>query len=190
MRWLIFLMTALLVTPVMAENLLTNPEFDLDPTIPGNGWSTVGTGLFLWNQSSGDPTAPSARTDQIDDESMILFQCVEITGGLTFDFSARSYTHSSIGASNNGVALSVYESSDCSGDPIETVYTDQTTFPNWALRERQGYTAPANALSARIELFSEANGDNNYISWDNVKLTTPSVPVETKNWSNIKALFR
>jgi len=131
--------------PSFAQNLLTNPQFDLDPTIPGNGWETEGTGELVWNTITGQPSAPSARTNQFDDESMILFQCVQIVGGTDYDFSAQSFTHLSIGTSTNGVRLSVYDSADCSGSPLETVPTNQGGFPNWSLRERFGYAAPSDA---------------------------------------------
>ena len=62
MRWFALLATMLLAVPVAAQNLLSNPDFDLDPTVPGNDWSTTGTGDLLWNQGKGDPSPPSART--------------------------------------------------------------------------------------------------------------------------------
>ena len=190
MRWLVFLTVTLLATSVAAENLLVNPDFDLDPTVPGNGWSTIGTGSFLWVQADGDPMPPAARTDQNGTESMILFQCVEVTGGMGLDFSARSFTHGSTGLSANGVSLSVFPTLDCSGPPIETIPTDQESFPDWYLRERFGYITPANTLSARIELSSDANGTINNISWDSVKLITPSTPTETRTWGSIKAIYK
>lgn len=58
------LATMLLAMPVAAQNLLVNPDFDLDPTVSGNGWSTTGTGTLSWNQATGEPSAPSARTSQ------------------------------------------------------------------------------------------------------------------------------
>lgn len=176
MKLSIFTLLTILATSVSA-NLLENPDFDLDPTISGNGWTAVGTGSFLWNQSGGDPSPPSARTNQFAGESMILYQCVGIVGGTSYDFSARSFTHSSIGTGTNGVRMSVYSSNDCSGLALETVATDQTSFPDWALRERNGYIAPASASSARIELYSEGNEDQNQISWDNVIVDgQPSAP--------------
>ncbi len=190
MRWFIILTVTFMVTPVAAENLLVNPDFDLDPTVPGNGWSNIGTGSFLWIQTNGDPMPPSARTDQIGDESMVLFQCVSINGAMSLDFSARSYTHSSIGMASNGVFLSVFPTGDCSGDPIETVTTDQNSAPNWYFRERVGYISPANTLSARIELSSEANGTNNFISWDNVMLSSQIVATDTRYWGSIKAIYK
>jgi hypothetical protein len=190
MRWMVMLAATLLAGSATAENLLFNPDFDLDPTVPGNGWSTIGTGAFTWGQAFGAPTPPSARTDQSDAESMILYQCVSITGGMTLDFSARSFTHGSIGSASNGVALSVYTTVDCSGDPIETVFTDQLSFPSWALRERFDYVTPTSTLSARIELLSEANGDISNISWDNVMVSPQSTPVVTRSWRSMKALFK
>ena len=190
MRWLVFLAVTLFATSVTADNLLINPDFDLDPTIPGNGWSSTGTGSFLWIQSGGDPAPPSARTSQVGDESMILFQCVAVTGGLTLDFSSRSYTHSSSVPAHNGVSLSVFPTADCSGAPIETVIADQNSVPGWYMRERIGYVTPANTLSARIELFSEANGANNDISWDHVILTSQVTAAEASTWGGVKTLFR
>jgi hypothetical protein len=144
----------------------------------------------VWNQAFGYPLMPSARTDQNGTESMILFQCVEVTGGAGLDFSAYSFTHSAVGLAANGVSLSVFPTLDCSGPPIETVPTDQGSFPDWYLRERFGYITPANTLSARIELSSEANGTVNNISWDSVKLITPSTPTETRTWGSIKAIYK
>jgi hypothetical protein len=121
---------------------------------------------------------------------MTLYQCVPIVGGSSYDFSARSYTYTSIGLAFNRVSLTVFESNDCSGSPIETVETNQESFPNFALRERNDYPAPANARSARIELLSSANGTINDIAWDNIILTGPAVPVEAGTWGAIKALYR
>jgi hypothetical protein len=190
MFWKVLLILVLGVSTAAAENLIVNSNFDLDPTDPANGWVASGTGSFSWNQSSGDPALPSARTDQTGDESMVLYQCIAVTGGMTVDFSARSFTHASVGAATNGVTFSVYANDDCTGEPIETVATTTTTFPSWALRERLGYVIPANALSARIELSSAANGNQNYISWDDVIVSTPSVPVDGEDWGGVKALFR
>jgi hypothetical protein len=196
MRLIALLATALLaaitllVAPVAAQNLLTNPDFDLDPTVLANGWSTTGTGALLWNDGKGDPSPPSARTDQSGTERMILFQCVAIVGGASYNFSARSYTHASTGPATNGVSLSVFPTVDCSGDPIENVPTNQESFPNFALRERIGYVTPGNARSARIELLSDANGTMNDISWDNIMVDGPPVPVEDGTWGAIKALYR
>lgn len=167
MKISIFSLLTILTTSVSA-NLLENPDFDLDPTNPANGWTAEGTGSLIWNQTSGDPSPPSARTNQFAGESMILYQCVGIVGGTSYDFSARSFTHSSIGSGTNGVRMSVYSSNDCSGLALETVATNQTSFPNWALREQNGYIAPVDASSARIELYSAGNEDQNQISWDNV----------------------
>jgi len=190
MRLIALLATTLLAAPVAAQNLLTNPDFDLDPTVPGNGWSTTGTGALLLNQAIGDPSPPSARTNQSGTESMILFQCVAITEGASYDFSARSYTHSSTAPATNGVSLSVFATVDCSGAPIENIPTNQGSFPNFALRERVGYVTPVNARSARIELLSDANGAINHISWDNIMLGGPPVPVEAGTWGTIKALYK
>lgn len=190
MRWIVILTVALMVTPATAENLLVNPDFDLDPTVPGNGWSTIGSGTLLWNQANGDPTPPSARTDQIGTESMVLFQCISVTDGMSVDFSARSFTHSSIGTASNGVSLTVFPTGDCSGAPIETVTTDRQSFPGWVLRERFGYITPANTLSARIELSSDANGTNNFISWDNVMFSSQITATETRTWGSIKAIYK
>lgn len=162
-----------LASPLHAANLLQNPEFDLDPT-SGNGWTADGTGSLSWNLASGQPTPPSARTTQVAGESMILWQCVQIVGGATYDFSSQSFTHSSILSATNSVSLSVYASSDCSGGPLQNVPTNAQSFPNWGLREYIGYVAPMDANSARIELASNGNADNNDISWDNVVVDGPN----------------
>jgi len=180
----------LAAAPAVAQNLLTNPDFDLDPTVPGNGWTAEGTGVFAWNQFEGDPSLPSAQTTQVDSESMILFQCVEITGDTPYSFSSRSFTHSSTVPATNGVSLSVYPTTDCSGAPIESVDTDQSSFPDWGLRQRDGYITPANALSARIELYSTANGTVNDISWDHVFVREATVASERTTWGGIKARYR
>jgi hypothetical protein len=190
MRRIAFLSLVLFAAAASGQNLIVNPDFDLDPTIPGNGWTAIGTGILSWNEGTGDPDPPSARTGQSDTESMILCQCVEILGGRTYDFSARSYTHASIGSSSNGVSLSVYESVDCSGSPIETTFTDLESYPDWALREYVGYISPPNALSARIELHSDANGDIDDVSWDSVKLAAQPLAAEPSTWGGIKALYR
>lgn len=188
--YILVVLVVLLAATASAQNLIVNPDFDLDPTIPGNGWTAIGTGILSWNEGTGDPDPPSARTEQSDTESMILCQCVEILGGRAYDFSARSYTHAAIGSASNGVSLSVYESVDCSGSPIETTPTDQSSFPDWALREYEGYISPPNALSARIELHSDANGDIDNVSWDNVKLTVQPLDARPSTWGGIKALYR
>jgi hypothetical protein len=190
MRLITVLTLMLLAAPVVAQNLLVNPDFDLDPTLAGNGWVATGTGVLAWIQGDGDPSPPSARTTQQGAESMILCQCVRIVGGATYDFSARSYTHAAYVPGTNSVSLSVYPTLDCSGAPIENVLTDQETFPSWAFRERIGYVAPANARSARIELFSAANGETDDISWDSVVVDGPPLPVDTQAWGCIKALYR
>ena len=191
MRLITLLATMLLAAPVTAQNLLVNPDFDLDPTISGNGWSTTGTGTLSWNQAAGEPSAPSARTSQDGTELMVLSQCVPIVGGSSYDFSARSHTYTSISPARNGVSLSVFTTDDCSGAPIENVPTNQETFPtDFALRERNGYVVPANARSARIELLSDANGAINDITWDHVVLAGPAVAVEDGTWGAIKALYR
>src|SRR4026209_1456336 len=139
MRLIALLATLLLAAPVAAQNLLINPDFDLDPTVPANGWSTTRTRGPVWGQAVGDPGPPSARTTQSDAESMILFQCVPIVGGASYDFSAHSYTYTSIGPATNSVSLSVFATTDCSGVAIENIETNQQSFPNFSFRERVGY---------------------------------------------------
>jgi hypothetical protein len=190
MRWIALLATLLLAAPVAAQNLVINPDFDLDPTIPANGWSTTGTGALVWHQATGDPNPPSARTTQNGSESMILFQCVPIVGEASYDFSARSYTFTSIGPATNSVSLSVFTTADCSGAAIENIATNQQSFPNFSLRERIGYVAPVTAQSGRIELLSNANGATNDIAWDNVMVVGPPVPVAAGTWGAIKALYQ
>jgi len=190
MRLIALLATTLLAAPVAAQNLLINPDFDLDPNVPGNGWSTTGAGALLWDQGIGDPSPPSARTNQSGTERMILFQCVAIVGGASYDFSARSYTHRSIGPATNSVSLSVFSTLDCSGTAIENITTNQESYPNFALRERVGYVTPANARSARIELLSDANGATNEISWDNIIVEGPPVPVDAGTWGAIKTQYK
>jgi hypothetical protein len=186
----ILLAATLLAAPVAAQNLIINPDFDFDPTVVGNGWSTTGTGDLSWNQATGDPSPPCARTSQNGSERMTLFQCVSIVGGASYDFSARSYTYTSTSPATNSVSLSVFATDDCSGASIESISTNQETFPNFALRERVGYVTPVNARSARIELLSDANGTINDIAWDNVILDGPAVPVEAGTWGAIKALYK
>ncbi len=190
MRSIIILVAMLAATIVSAQNLIINPDFDLDPTITENGWSTIGTGVLEWNQSTGDPSPPSAHTLQENEESMILFQCVAIIGGTTYDFSARSFTHAATGLATNGVTLSFYDNTDCTGEPIETVTTNQLSFPNFAMRSRSNYLAPVNAQGARIELTSTANGTISNISWDNVMLLGNGVAADSKAWSDIKDFYR
>jgi hypothetical protein len=190
MRLIALLATMLLAAPVAAQNLLINPDFDLDPTLPANGWSTTGTGALVWNQPIGDPSPPSARTTQSGTESMMLFQCVPIVGGASYDFSARSYTYSSTAPATNSVSLSVFATADCSGAAIENIATNQQSFPNFGLRERIGYVAPVTAQSGRIELLSNANGANNDIASDNVMVVGPPVPVAAGTWGAIKALYQ
>ena len=93
-------------------------------------------------------------------------------------------------ADHHGEGLSVFATVDCSGDPIENVPTNQQSFPNFSLRERIGYVTPADARSARIELLSDANGAMNDISWDNIMVDGPPVPVEYGTWGAIKALYK
>jgi hypothetical protein len=190
MRLIALLATMLLAAPAAAQNLLVNPDFDLDPTIAGNGWSKTGTGTLVWFETFGDPSPPCARSTQNGAESMILYQCVHIVGGATYDFSGRSFTHSSIGLAHNSVSLSVYATDDCSGAPIENVETNQNSFPNFSLRQRFGYVAPLNARSARIELLSDAGGTTDDISWDTIILTGPATAVESGTWGTIKSFYR
>jgi len=121
---------------------------------------------------------------------MVLNQCVGIIGGESYDFMVNSFTHGAIGPALNSVSLSVYSTVDCSGSPIETVFTDQLSFPDWALREHLDYITPANALSARILLSSEANGETSRISWDNVVIRQHVVATDHRTWGCIKAMYR
>jgi hypothetical protein len=191
MRWIALVAVVLLASPAAAQNLLLNPDFDLDPTGGGTGWVATGSGSFTWNQGVGDPAPPSIRTTQNNDESMTVCQCVQITALGTYDFSARSYTNSATGSAQNGVSLSVFTSTDCSGSPLETVSTNTVTFPNWALRERTGYVAPMGAQSGLIILSSAANGTVSDISWDSVILTGPgTVDATPKSWGMLKDLYK
>ncbi len=178
---IVFLTTfTLLATSAAAANLLKNPDFDLDPTNPANGWTAVGNGTLSHNVNKGDLAPPSARCDNTEVQSLTLQQCVGIVGGTPYDFSARSFTHLSTGegVSTNSVSVSFFSSSDCTDDFLSNVPTDTGSFPNWALREAKGVLAPANANSARIELNAEATGAGTImnISWDNVILDGLSPP--------------
>lgn len=188
--FILLIMPILVAAPAAAQNLLENPQFNLDPTVPGHGWTVSGTGTAAWVPGAGDPEPPSVRTTQSGAESMSLFQCVEIVGGLTYDFWTRSYTHSSIGAARNGVRLVIFAATGCSGAELEIVGTDTNAVPNWYQRLRLGYVAPPGAGSALFELYSEANGDNNDISWDDTMLREHVVAAEKSSWGTLKALYR
>lgn len=46
LKGLLTLVLAAASAHAVAANLLQNPDFDLDPTNPANGWTATGTGLF------------------------------------------------------------------------------------------------------------------------------------------------
>ena len=156
-----------------ADNLLVNPNFDLDPTDPANGWIAVGTGTVEFLGGVGQPDPPSVRLLATAGQAVTLEQCRPIQGGTPYDFRARSYTSQAIGDATNSVALSVFSLEGCSG-LLETVATDLGEFPDWYLRRRHGYVPPLAAASARIELASIANSAVDDIYFDSAFLPEPS----------------
>ncbi len=153
-----------------AQNLLTNPDFDLDPTNPANGWIVNGTGLLSHSLGTGDPAPPSARVDTTGPQWLDLHQCVEVDPGAAYDFWARSYTHTSYGSSSNSVSVSFFSTADCSSGLILNVPTEHNLFPNWSLRWSHEVVAPPGASSARIELAADGADAEMDISWDDVML--------------------
>jgi hypothetical protein len=156
-----------------ADNLLVNPNFDLDPTDPANGWTSVGDGTVEFLSGIGMPDPPSVRLLAMAGQAVTLEQCRPIQGGLPYDFGARSFTNDAFGDSQNSVALSVFSLEGCSG-LLETVEADLETFPDWADRRRHGYQAPPAAQSARIELASLSNSGVDDIDFDSAFLPEPA----------------
>jgi hypothetical protein len=81
----------LLGVPAAAQNLLTNPDFDADVA----GWTQTG-GPVTWNalDANGSASSGSARlvTPSAEGETVTAIQqCVEVTGGTDYVFSAKVF---------------------------------------------------------------------------------------------------
>lgn len=152
------------------QNLLVNPNFDLDPSNPSNGWTIVGTGTLTHVTGNGYPAPPCARVDTTGSESLGLEQCAPIAPGERLDFSGYSYTHNATSAAHNEIVVSFFASADCSGAVLDTAPTTGLSFPDWAYRWAEWVAPPPGASSARFELTAEANGFTMNISWDTVEL--------------------
>lgn len=161
---------------VSAQNLLVNPDFDLDPSDPGNGWVVVGTGRLTFDTGDGYPAAPSAYVDCAGDEYLYLQQCVAIPPGATIDFGAHSLTWFSSVPSHNRVAVSFFAGSDCGGTALGTEPTTGVSFPGggWAYRWAEDVVPPVGAGSARLDLIAEANSAQVTIVWDTIYLGNPA----------------
>ena len=109
-------------------------------------------------------------------ESGTLQQCVPVTAGSSYDFSARSFTHLSTGVSTLSVSLSFFSSSDCTTGFLSNVPASSVTPPNWFLHSSTGVAAPGSAMSARIQLFADAGSvdDDMNVSWDNTNISLTS----------------
>jgi hypothetical protein len=149
---------ACLAFPLSAQNLLQNPNFDLDTS----GWSVSGSGTATWI-NSGSPTGGAIYLSATNTgPNVTAFQCVAISAPAVIDVGGRSYTASSFGnGSTTEMTVKFFSGTGCSGTVLATIPVDTGTFDppdNWFNRRVLTQSLPAGTQSARVEI-SAGGGD-------------------------------
>jgi hypothetical protein len=154
--------------PVSAQNLLQNPNFDLD----ASGWTVSGSGTATWS-ANGSPTRGAILLSATSTGPEVsVFQCVAISAPAVIDVGARSFTSSSFGdGSTNEMNVSLFSGTACSGAILGTISVASGTFDppdNWFNRRALTQPLPAGTQSARVELKANAGTGQMIIYFDTV----------------------
>lgn len=155
--------------PLSAQNLLQNPNFDLD----ASGWSVSGSGTATWSSNQGSPTRGAIFLSATSTgPNVSVFQCVAISAPAVIDVGARSFTSSSFGTgSTSDLTVSLFSGTACSGTVLGTIPVVSGTFDppdNWFNRRALTQSLPAGTQSARVEISASAGTGQMLILYDTV----------------------
>ena len=170
-----------------AQNLLVNPNFNSDVS----GWSFTTPGTFTWDSSLDADSNPSSGSGRLDNTSPAAFgtsfaaQCVAVTGGSSYDFSAQIRIPS--GQTDTGYAAVVanfYNAASCGGSNVGGTSTPQvlsTTTNTWVLSQVLAFAAPGTAVSAQVSLWVNKTEDTGslVVNFDNAFFGLAGSPTPT-----------
>lgn len=156
---LVLVSAGALSTPLYAQNLVTNPNFNTNL----NGWGNSGGATFdSTNDANGSLSSGSARwagTVAIPSGAVSagVNQCITITGGNTYDFGGKVLLTSAPAAGSANVIVSYYSDGTCNTFLTAGSGTAITSFGTWQ-SSNGTLLAPASANSALIQQNEHTNG--------------------------------
>jgi hypothetical protein len=184
------------VTPVSAQNLVVNGNFDSDTS----SWNFTTPGTFTHSSSlDADGAAPASGSGQLANTSPVAYgtsfaaQCITtgIVAGNSYDWGARIRFDSGNTQTATGratVVVSFFDGGSCSGSNVGSSTTPNflsSTTDVWTQMEVLGFTAPTGAVSAQLGLWTtkvESSGTMT-VNFDNVVLGPAGIlPVELQTF--------
>lgn len=148
---LLVLVCSLVPLAAVAQNLLTNPNFDQNL----NGWTVEG-GTAAWDSTdvAGSTASGSARLTNTGSQAH-LWQCVAVTPGVKHDLIVRSRIPA--GQSATGITffgMYYYGTTNCTGPSMgSTSSTGISETDRWITEDQINYAAVfGEARSARVSL--------------------------------------
>jgi hypothetical protein len=168
------IVAGLLGGPANAANLLVNPDFDSDLS----GWQVdvSGTGSASHDANVGSPDPGSAYLSATAPGTTVtVSQCVAIaTPGI--DLIARTYTDSSNGTSSNAVQIEAFDSTDCTGMPVDTKQTvNNADVGGWRERSLSGYPLDGQVQSVRVSFLIDSGDTTEDVHFDHIVFVAESI---------------
>lgn len=193
-----FLLLVVLIlssSTVLAQNLITNPDFTVDTS----GWNFTTPGTFTRNGSLDADSSPMSGSGELANTSPLAFgssfagQCVSgITAGSNYDWGAMmrfdsANTQTASGRAN--VVVNFYDAALCGGSNVgggTTADFSSTNTDVWSQMEVLGFTAPTGSVTAWVSLFTVKTEDTGImtVNFDNVVFgPAGTLPVELSSFT-------
>lgn len=171
----IAMLSAAVVAPITAQNLLSNPSFDTDL----NGWAQANDpdAFARWNTDGGSGVGWADLSDNDDvagPTRLILSQCAAVPsapiGVKTFDFEGTLYQFIHRGnPATYELAVEFFDGANCTGNSLG-LSTTMEQFPGGRRRLEGRTDAPSSTRSARLEIRIEHPAEEMLSSFDNMLL--------------------
>ena len=152
----------LIAAPSGAQNLLTNPGFDVPDQL--NGWTcrtTYGTSVWSPHDHLGSPGSGSMENEvsaTSDNQSVRCSQCVPVHQHLAYAASVWCFWPDDPDVSQQGstrISFQFYSDADCIDViPVGEVQSTYPTLDTWLHLVSDEVDAPAGAMSAGVFVFT------------------------------------
>lgn len=168
----------LLLNQAYAQNLVTNPDFNLDTS----HWQFSNTGQNTFSFSNIDSNdsvfSGSGRLTDYGSDTRYFFQCIIIDSNNSYDARALVRFDSTVPQSTASTALRIrfFSGTDCMNGSLE--FNDSTAISNgtlnqWLVLQKLNIIPPANANSVVFGawIMNDQNGAQATADFDNFQFT-------------------
>jgi len=147
-----FAVLLMFARPAAAQNLLTNPHFDVDLS----GWTLSPATTFDGTaDANGSPTSGSARTvvtmtPFTNQFAGVLSPCITgITALATYDFGGKIFLDSAPAGAGGEITIAYYSDNACATPIIADLAPPVTTTGSWVSTSKSSL-APVSAVAVRF----------------------------------------